>query len=135
MGRGLKAGGEAAAAATEPLLFQHSTHRQRRPAPVPTSAHLPPLFFKQGLRGSIPPNFPYLHVEFGIADGFVHVIDDEQKFDRSLARSVMIGARACCTARRWGPVGPPLQMGTRSMPKQASTMRALPLIYVQGYML
>ena len=45
----------------------------------------------QGLRGSIPPNFPYLHVEFGISDGFVHVIDDEQKFDRNLARNVMIG--------------------------------------------
>ena len=45
----------------------------------------------QGLRGSIPPNFPYLHVEFGVSDGFVHVIDDEQKFDRNLARNVMIG--------------------------------------------
>ncbi|KAL4428538.1 hypothetical protein ABPG75_002627 [Micractinium tetrahymenae] len=45
----------------------------------------------KGLRGCIPPNFPYLHVEFGIADGFVHVIDDEANFDRALARSVMIG--------------------------------------------
>lgn len=45
----------------------------------------------QGLRGSIPPNFPYLNVEFGISGGFVHVIDDESKFDRSLARNVMIG--------------------------------------------
>lgn len=45
----------------------------------------------KGLRGSIPPNFPYLHVEFGIADGFVHVVDDEANFDRGLARSVMIG--------------------------------------------
>ncbi|GAB4814505.1 hypothetical protein N2152v2_001551 [Parachlorella kessleri] len=45
----------------------------------------------KGLRGSIPPNFPYLHIEFGIAGGFVHVIDDESKFDRGLARNVMIG--------------------------------------------
>lgn len=45
----------------------------------------------KGLRSSIPPNFPYLNVEFGISDGFVHVIDDEQKFDPALARSVMIG--------------------------------------------
>ncbi|PSC69918.1 CWF19 2 [Micractinium conductrix] len=45
----------------------------------------------KGLRGSIPPNFPYMHVEFGISDGFVHPIDDETKFDRSLARSVLIG--------------------------------------------
>jgi hypothetical protein len=45
----------------------------------------------KGLRGSIPPNFPYLNVEFGISDGFVHVIDDESNFDKGLARSVMIG--------------------------------------------
>ncbi|EFN55254.1 hypothetical protein CHLNCDRAFT_134588 [Chlorella variabilis] len=45
----------------------------------------------KGLRGSVPPNFPYLNVEFGISDGFVHVVDDEEKFDPGLARSVMIG--------------------------------------------
>lgn len=45
----------------------------------------------KGLRGSIPPNFPYLNVEFGISDGFVHVIDNETKFDPSMARSVIIG--------------------------------------------
>ncbi len=45
----------------------------------------------QGLRGSIPPNFPYLNVEFGISGGIVHVIADESKFDRSRARNVMIG--------------------------------------------
>ena len=56
---------------------------------LPPSAPSPTLL--QGLRSSIPPNFPYLNVEFGISDGFVHVIDDEQKFDPALARSVMIG--------------------------------------------
>lgn len=65
------------------------THRRW---PYPNSPR-PALLLLQGLRGSIPPNFPYLHVEFGIADGFVHVVDDEAEFDRGLARSVMIGAR------------------------------------------
>lgn len=54
----------------------------------PLPARLPS---RQGLRGSVPPNFPYLNVEFGISDGFVHVVDDEEKFDPGLARSVMIG--------------------------------------------
>ena len=42
----------------------------------------------KGLRGSIPPNFPYFYVQFGYANGFVHVIDDEQKFDREFGRQV-----------------------------------------------
>ena len=45
----------------------------------------------QGLRGSIPANFPYLHVEFGLAAGFVHVIDDEAAFDAAFARNVLAG--------------------------------------------
>ena len=82
--------------------------RCRRPKPTEAAARLAPAHppsltdpahparpptRPQGLRGSIPPNFPYLHVEFGLGDGFVHVIDDERKFDRGLARSVLIGAR------------------------------------------
>lgn len=42
----------------------------------------------QGLRESIPPNFPYLYVQFGYGQGYVHVIDDESKFDRELGRQV-----------------------------------------------
>lgn len=45
----------------------------------------------QGLRGSIPANFPYFHVEFNLTKGFVHVIDDETKFDPQFGRSIMIG--------------------------------------------
>ncbi|KAG6755390.1 hypothetical protein POTOM_041211 [Populus tomentosa] len=33
---------------------------------------------EKGLRGSIPKNFPYFHVEFGLNRGFVHVIDDKK---------------------------------------------------------
>ncbi|KAK9827469.1 hypothetical protein WJX74_004333 [Apatococcus lobatus] len=83
--------------------------------PVPAGAFAKaPLFFKQeieeaesewsqhhakrlidtrakGLRGSIPANFPYFHVEFGLSAGYVHVIDDESKFDQNLGRSTLIG--------------------------------------------
>ena len=45
----------------------------------------------KGLRGSIPANFPYFHVEFGLAAGFVHVVDDEAKFPRTLGRDVLVG--------------------------------------------
>ena len=49
------------------------------------------LLCLQGLRGSIPANFPYFHVEFNLTKGFVHVIDDEAKFDPQFGRSIMIG--------------------------------------------
>lgn len=45
----------------------------------------------KGLRGSIPANFPYMYIQFGYANGFVHVIDDETKFDRDLGRQVIVG--------------------------------------------
>ena len=45
----------------------------------------------QGLRGSIPTGFPYMHVEFGLAAGFVHVIDDEAEFDPGFGHTVLKG--------------------------------------------
>ncbi len=72
-----------------PALNAYTQHRLN--AAMSTPRCFPRAAPLQGLRGSIPPNFPYMHVEFGIADGFVHVIDDEANFDRGLARSVMIG--------------------------------------------
>ncbi|EEF35967.1 nucleic acid binding protein, putative [Ricinus communis] len=46
---------------------------------------------QKGLRGSIPKDFPYFHVEFGLNKGFVHVIDDEQQFKSSLGLNVIRG--------------------------------------------
>ncbi|CAN6457214.1 unnamed protein product [Victoria cruziana] len=46
---------------------------------------------KGGLRNSIPKNFPYFHVEFGLHKGFVHVIDDETNFKSSLGLDVIRG--------------------------------------------
>jgi hypothetical protein len=46
---------------------------------------------EKGLRGSIPKNFPYFHVEFGLDKGFVHVIDDEKLFKSSFGLNVIRG--------------------------------------------
>ncbi|XP_006838815.2 CWF19-like protein 2 isoform X1 [Amborella trichopoda] len=45
----------------------------------------------KGLRGSIPKNFPYFHVEFGLQRGFVHVIDDEKQFKSNMGLNVIRG--------------------------------------------
>ncbi|ESQ29737.1 hypothetical protein EUTSA_v10023321mg [Eutrema salsugineum] len=45
----------------------------------------------KGLRNSIPKNFPYFHVEFGLDKGFAHVIDDEQHFNSNLGLNVIRG--------------------------------------------
>lgn len=45
----------------------------------------------KGLHGSIPPNFPYFHVEFGLSSGFVHVIDDEAGWEPAFGRSILAG--------------------------------------------
>ncbi|GFR46090.1 hypothetical protein Agub_g7557 [Astrephomene gubernaculifera] len=59
-----------------------STHHAK--ACIETSA-------QKGLRESIPPNFPYFYVQFGYGSGYVHVIDDESKFDPNFGRQVLIG--------------------------------------------
>ncbi|KAH6821645.1 CwfJ-like family protein [Perilla frutescens var. hirtella] len=46
---------------------------------------------QKGLRGSIPKNFPYFHVEFGLNRGFVHVIDDEKEFKSSFGLNIIRG--------------------------------------------
>jgi hypothetical protein len=45
----------------------------------------------QGLRGSIPPSFPYFALERGLAAGHVHVIDDEADFPRGFGRGILVG--------------------------------------------
>ncbi|XP_010552839.1 PREDICTED: CWF19-like protein 2 homolog [Tarenaya hassleriana] len=45
----------------------------------------------KGLRNSIPKDFPYFHVEFGLNRGFVHVIDDEKQFNGNLGMNVIRG--------------------------------------------
>ena len=54
-------------------------------------AHARQLFLLQGLRSSIPPNFPYFSAEIGLSSGHVHVIDDEADFDDDFGRGVLVG--------------------------------------------
>ncbi|XP_023748903.1 uncharacterized protein LOC111897182 [Lactuca sativa] len=46
---------------------------------------------EKGLRHSIPKDFPYFHVEFGLKKGFVHVIDDESQFKSNFGINVIRG--------------------------------------------
>lgn len=46
---------------------------------------------EKGVRGSIPKGFPYFHVEFGLKDGYAHVIDDEKQFRSNLGLNVIRG--------------------------------------------
>ncbi len=62
--------------------------RSSTPSPTPTTLTPSPLPALQGLRESIPPNFPYFYVQFGYGSGYVHVIDDETKFDPNFGRQV-----------------------------------------------
>ena len=43
------------------------------------------------LRQVIPKGFPYFHVEFGVGNGFVHVIEDEALFPRSFGKEIIAG--------------------------------------------
>ncbi|KAJ8452238.1 LOW QUALITY PROTEIN: hypothetical protein Cgig2_006043 [Carnegiea gigantea] len=45
----------------------------------------------KGLRSSIPKNFPYFHVEFGLKKGFVHVIDEKMQFKSMFGLNVVMG--------------------------------------------
>lgn len=80
------------AAASAPMYFRKaideaesewSTHAAKRCIPTGGSA--------AGLRAAIPAHFPYFHVEFGLRDGFVHVIDEPEKWNPHFGRDVLIG--------------------------------------------
>ena len=40
---------------------------------------------EKNIRRSIPKGLPYFHVDFGMQNGFAHVIEDEQIFPRNFA--------------------------------------------------
>ena len=84
-------GPEAAAAA--PLYFRKaideaesewSTHAAKRCIPLGGTT-------QKQLRNAIPAHFPYFHVEFGLRDGFVHVIDDTGKWAPTFGRDILVG--------------------------------------------
>lgn len=46
---------------------------------------------KKKISESLPKNFPYFHVEFGLGGGFAHVIEDEKTFSKHFGRQVCAG--------------------------------------------
>ncbi|KAM3708159.1 hypothetical protein ACJW31_02G076100 [Castanea mollissima] len=46
---------------------------------------------EKGLQASIPKDFPYFRVQFGLNKGFLHVIDNEDEFKSSLGINVIRG--------------------------------------------
>ena len=45
----------------------------------------------KGLRRSVPKDFPYFYVEFGLDDGFAHVVEDFDLFPRYFGKEVIGG--------------------------------------------
>ena len=41
---------------------------------------------ERGLRRSIPKGLPYFHVDFGMENGFAHVVEDEAYFPANFAQ-------------------------------------------------
>jgi hypothetical protein len=96
-------------------LDRNRTHTVVEAVPVPTDMiDQAPIFFKQafdemssdwdqhhskrlietgpkGLQEKIPPNFPYFFVEFGLKRGFVHVIDNEDRFKHDFGSRILSG--------------------------------------------
>jgi len=46
---------------------------------------------ERGLRRSVPKGLPYFHVDFGMENGFAHVVEDEQEFPANFAQEVIGG--------------------------------------------
>eukprot|EP00892_Ulva_mutabilis_P010218 jgi/Ulvmu1/7569/UM037_0113.1 len=45
---------------------------------------------EKGLRRCVPAKFPYFHVQYGYKRGTVHVIDNEQQWERGFGRSILV---------------------------------------------
>lgn len=69
---------------------------------------------EKGLRRCVPPKFPYFHVQYGYKRGSVHIIDDEQKWERGFGRSVLV----CLTG------GHEVEMYRRAQKLDSETVRS-----------
>ncbi|XP_017480826.1 PREDICTED: CWF19-like protein 2 homolog [Rhagoletis zephyria] len=112
------------------VFFEIASHLSRRPhlnihcVPIPDKqAEMAPFYFKKaveeselewsvnkqlislgrdgkGLRNSIPKGLPYFWVNFGMASGFAHVIEDEDRFPANFALEI-IGGILELDAKKW----------------------------------
>jgi len=55
---------------------------------------------EKGLRKSVPRELPYFHVDFGLQDGFAHVVEDVQTFPSNFAQEI-IGGMLDLDPRLW----------------------------------
>ena len=46
---------------------------------------------ERGLRRSVPKEVPYFHVDFGLENGFAHVVEDEAEFPANFTQEVIGG--------------------------------------------
>ena len=45
---------------------------------------------EKDIRRSVPKGLPYFHIDFGMQNGFAHVIEDEQLFPKNFAQGMHI---------------------------------------------
>ena len=91
---------------------------------------------QKGLRGSIPENFPYFHVEFGLSRGFAHVIDDETSFKRNFGRNIIIGLLGLPPEnmyKRGGGASSSAHRGATGAQKQQQQQQAAMSAFVNRY--
>ncbi len=79
------------AASSAPLYFRKAIDEAESEWSTHDAKKCIALSAGRSLRNSIPAHFPYFHVEFGLRDGFVHVIDDVSKWNPHFGRDVLIG--------------------------------------------
>ena len=46
---------------------------------------------EKDIRRSVPKGLPYFHVDFGLNDGYAHVIEDEEIFPKNFAQEIIGG--------------------------------------------
>lgn len=78
-------------AASAPLYFRKAIDEAESEWSTHDAKKCIALSGSKGLRSAIPAHFPYFHVEFGLHDGFVHVIDDVGNWNPHFGRDVLIG--------------------------------------------
>ena len=74
---------------TAPMYFQKAI--QECESEWSHNKKLISLTRERDLRRSVPKGLPYFHVDFGLEDGFAHVIEDEQEFQTNFAQEIIGG--------------------------------------------
>lgn len=79
------------AAANAPMYFKKAIDESESEWAVHAGKRCLSTAPPKGLKQTIPTNFPYFHCEFNMKGGFVHVIDDVQKWRVDFGRDILCG--------------------------------------------